>query len=202
MESVSDELKELSDFIKKSLDLYRRTVYALPDNGSIKQVIKHPDAYFYNPSEGKPNADERLRASAVKLRTDAVNLWQRNQQLPEPPTTNSNAATDLQNLRQWCIKAEAPTQPEQKPSASGKARENIQAPPKIEHEKDIKEKRERVLEPKPPEFLQKLLWILKYGKKYWKLILLAILILLAAGYILPKFGLFGKISTLIKAIHS
>jgi hypothetical protein len=34
------------------------------------------------------------------------------------------------------------------------------------------------LEPKPPESLQNLLWILKYGLKHWKLILFAILILL------------------------
>ena len=37
------------------------------------------------------------------------------------------------------------------------------------------------LEPKPPESLQKLLWMLKYGRKHWKLIVLFILILLIFG---------------------
>jgi len=44
--------------------------------------------------------------------------------------------------------------------------------------KDTKRKREGEIEPKPPEILQKILWIRKYGREYWKLVLLAILVLL------------------------
>jgi hypothetical protein len=43
----------------------------------------------------------------------------------------------------------------------------------------IKDKQEGTLEPIPPEFLQKLLWVLKYGRKHWKIIVLAVIILLA-----------------------
>ncbi len=42
------------------------------------------------------------------------------------------------------------------------------------------------IEPKPPEILQKILWILKYGRKHWWLILLAILLMLFL-IILPRF---------------
>jgi hypothetical protein len=41
-----------------------------------------------------------------------------------------------------------------------------------------KEGEKGILEPKPPEFLQKLLWVLKHGRNHWKLILLAAIILL------------------------
>ncbi len=44
---------------------------------------------------------------------------------------------------------------------------------------------------KPPEILQKILWIIKYGIKYWWLVLLAVLILLLL-YILPRINLFSK----------
>jgi len=44
--------------------------------------------------------------------------------------------------------------------------------------KDTKRKWEGKIEPKPPEILQKILWILKYGREHWKLVLLAILVLL------------------------
>ncbi len=44
--------------------------------------------------------------------------------------------------------------------------------------KDTKRKREGEIEPKPPEIIQKILWILKHGREHWKLVLLAILVLL------------------------
>lgn len=43
--------------------------------------------------------------------------------------------------------------------------------------KDAESEREGYLEPKPPELLQKILWVLKYGKKYWKLIIATVIIL-------------------------
>jgi len=71
-------------------------------------------------------------------------------------------------------------------TASDKTGDNIKA---------IQEKQEGVLEPKPPEFLQKLLWIMKYGRRHWKLLLLAILILLIFSiFVLPKFDLFSRLS--------
>jgi len=41
------------------------------------------------------------------------------------------------------------------------------------NKKEAKEK-EGVLEAKPPEILQKILWVMRYGRKHWKLILLAL----------------------------
>ena len=60
----------------------------------------------------------------------------------------------------------------------------------------IKEKEEGILKPKPPEFLQKLLWFIKYGKKNWGLILLAIIIL--GIFFSIRHGLLNKIFTLLK----
>ena len=40
------------------------------------------------------------------------------------------------------------------------------------------EEREDVIVPKPPESLQKLLWLWKHGKQHWKLLLLAAIIML------------------------
>ncbi len=58
----------------------------------------------------------------------------------------------------------------------------------------LKVKQKGLLEPKPPEFLQKLLWLLKYGWKHWKLILLAMAILLVLTIcVLPKFDLLTRI---------
>ena len=48
-------------------------------------------------------------------------------------------------------------------------------------QKDIPKKgeeREDLIVPKPPEFLQKLLWLWKYGRKHWILILFAAILLL------------------------
>lgn len=65
---------------------------------------------------------------------------------------------------------------------------------KLQNKMIMRKEKEGLLEPKPPEFLQKLLWICKYGKRHWKLILLAILILLITSiFVLPKFDLFSKI---------
>lgn len=101
---------------------------------------------------------------------------------------------EIENLSQdlrFCVKIAreklaAGTQP-----ASGKAGDE---------NKSAKEKQEGALEPKPPEILQKLLWLKQHGKKYWKLILLAMAILLILS-IFAKLDLFNKIYTLIKNIH-
>jgi len=60
-----------------------------------------------------------------------------------------------------------------------------------QEDRDTKKNREDVIEAKPPVFLQNLLWILKYGKKWWWLLFIAILVSLPL-YILPKLNLFGK----------
>jgi len=73
----------------------------------------------------------------------------------------------------------------------------------IDHVKaDLQNNNEQgLLEAKPPEILQELLWIRKHGRKYWKVILLAIVVLLLSGiFVLPKFDLFSKIYSLIKSI--
>ena len=61
--------------------------------------------------------------------------------------------------------------------------------------KEMKNEQEGYLEPKPPEFLQKMLWVLKHGTKHWKIILLALFVLgIPFGL---KFNLHGKAFSLL-----
>jgi len=46
-----------------------------------------------------------------------------------------------------------------------------------ETQPDTKREQEGVIEPKPPEILQNILWVKKYGRKYWKLIAVSVIIL-------------------------
>jgi len=63
----------------------------------------------------------------------------------------------------------------------------------IETKCAILKKQNGMLEPKPPEILQKILWVLKYGRKHWKLIILAIVLLFVWGnFIWPKFDFFSR----------
>jgi len=64
--------------------------------------------------------------------------------------------------------------------------------------KSAKEKQEGLLEPKPPEVLQKLTWLKQYGIKHWKLILCGIFLLILWTFVLPILA--AKIFTLMKAI--
>lgn len=56
--------------------------------------------------------------------------------------------------------------------------------------KYAKREREGMIQPKPPEIFQKILWIQKYGRKHWKLVSFAILIVLCI-WILSKINLFS-----------
>ena len=47
------------------------------------------------------------------------------------------------------------------------------------------------IKPKPPEIIQKILWIKMYGRKYWLLVFLMVLLSLLL-YIFPKLNLFSK----------
>jgi hypothetical protein len=60
--------------------------------------------------------------------------------------------------------------------------------------KDIKREQEEFIEPKPPEILQNILWVKKHGRKHWKLLVIAGLILLISSgiFIWPKFDLFSQ----------
>jgi hypothetical protein len=49
-----------------------------------------------------------------------------------------------------------------------------------------------VLEPRPPEILQNLLWVLKHGKKYWKLITLAVVLII--GVLVVKSGVLERLN--------
>jgi len=67
----------------------------------------------------------------------------------------------------------------------------LKKPAETEQEnKDAKREREGMIQPKPPEIFQKILWIQKYGRKHWKLVSLAILIVLCI-WILSKINLFS-----------
>jgi hypothetical protein len=64
--------------------------------------------------------------------------------------------------------------------------------------KKTKGKREGLLESKPPDILQKLMWLKQHGKKHWKLILCGIFLLILWTFVLPIFV--AKIFILMKAI--
>ncbi len=70
--------------------------------------------------------------------------------------------------------------------ASTKAKQKIEP----QENKDAKREREGMIQPKPPEIFQKILWIKKYGRKHWKLVSLAIFIVLCI-WILSKINLFS-----------
>jgi len=86
-------------------------------------------------------------------------------------------------------------------TSGGRAGDTTQVTPEIHENKSVKKKQEGILEPKPPEFLQKILWLWKYGGKYWKLILVSILLLfISIIFAFFKFYLFNKISNSLKEI--
>ncbi len=62
--------------------------------------------------------------------------------------------------------------------------------------KNTKREQEGMIKPKPPEFLQNLLWYIKHGSRNWKLMLIA-MIILSSGVDL-KFELHNKIFNLFK----
>jgi len=57
-----------------------------------------------------------------------------------------------------------------------------------------REQEAQVLEPKPPEILQKLLWVVKYGKRYPKLIALAVVLII--GVFVVKSGVLERLNWL------
>jgi len=86
-----------------------------------------------------------------------------------PPVPSGGNVLDIQN---WCIDAQKIMDEANSPKVEPACTKPVEA------EQENKEKQEEMLEPKPPEFLQKLLWVLRYGRNHWKLILLAAMILL------------------------
>lgn len=52
-----------------------------------------------------------------------------------------------------------------------------------ETEQDTKREREGTIEPKPPEIVQKILWVWKYGRKKWKLLLVAVFLLFCIWFL-------------------
>jgi len=116
MKITCETLTELNSTIEQIIAKYEARKYI--DDGSIWPLATQPGGVLYKRSID-PNAEEWLRTIATKARTCAINLFQQNPQLPEPPKPESEPLIELQQIRQWCIRAEAPTQPEQKQPASG-----------------------------------------------------------------------------------
>ena len=72
-------------------------------------------------------------------------------------------------------------------------------PPYVETQqknKDSKNQREGMIEPKPPEICQNLLWLKKYGRKHSKFLSFVVFILLCI-WILPKINLFSWLIRLL-----
>ena len=102
---------------------------------------------------------------------------------------------DIVGLQNWCIKNQRVN--DGKVSATGEIdaetskQHDAEKPAETKQEnKDAKREREGMIQLKPPEIFQKILWIKKYGRKHWKLVSLAILIVLCI-WILSKINLFS-----------
>ncbi|RPH38545.1 MAG: hypothetical protein EHM87_25410, partial [Burkholderiales bacterium] len=60
--------------------------------------------------------------------------------------------------------------------------------------KKLKEDTRVIVEPKPPEILQNILWIRQNWKKYWDLLLIGLVLLIASGiFVLPKVDFFSNL---------
>ena len=121
MKIMGETLTELNSTIEQIIREYEVIKYV--DDGSIWPLVTQNNDFLSNRglyTRGiDPNAEEWLRTMATKAHTCAINLFQQNPQLPEPPKPESEPLIELQQIRQWCIRAEAMTQPEQNQPASG-----------------------------------------------------------------------------------
>lgn len=130
--------------------------------------------------------------------------------LPEPIGNDYYAG--MIHLAVYCKKAAAeiardstkrqPAEQESTEGSGGKSVDNIQATAETEEDTAVrkKENQEGVLEPKPPEVLQKLLWLKQHGKKHWKLTLPCGIALLILWIVQSHFDLLVKILKFIRDI--
>jgi len=181
---------QASDKNVESKEIKRGIANSLENEiGLSRRVI----AYFSNPYQ-KHLAD-RLTAEIEKVNDiGSFDARQKNITIYYLPTIlEINSALDDCLAAIPCQQAKSLTG-----HSGGTTGDTTQVTPEINENKSVKEKQEGILEPKPPEILQKILWVLKYGRRYWWLILLAIFILLiSSGFIfkiftLPKFNLPSK----------
>jgi len=151
----------------------------LPE-GPLEEGNVHPDAMVFDaiPAKGKQLLYKDARGCYVHLRK----LYP---QLAPLPARKLKITEGLQEIQDYCADVASGEETKNK-QQSGKAGD-IKTKPETKHEnKVVQENQEEVLEPKPPEFLQKILWICRYGRKHWKIILLATFILIVI-YLLRKF---------------
>ncbi len=120
-------LSEIENSIKEVLLLYQQKSIQAGDDGSIESVF-HP----------KHTVDNELVYKINEVRTAAINFWQQNPQLPEPPKPEADPIVDLQNIRQWYIKNETLV------AASGEAGDEIKTT--AEKERNDPVKRNRMIE--------------------------------------------------------
>ncbi len=113
------------------------------------------------------------------LDNNVSNLDKFNELVREEINTNQGLAFDADSYR-GCGIIDKKTRVVKFPEPAKTRQEN----------KDAKREREGMIQPKPPEIFQKILWIQKYGRKHWKLMSLAILIVLCI-WILSKINLFS-----------
>lgn len=100
MKNTCETLTELSNAIKKIIDAYHDK--------------RHDDVssscYFDFPIPLPHERDEILQKHASDVRTCALDIFEQNPDLPKLPPPLSEPLSELQQIRQWCIRAEAPEQ--------------------------------------------------------------------------------------------
>ncbi|NQT01344.1 MAG: hypothetical protein HQ580_04950 [Planctomycetes bacterium] len=95
MEIKCETLTELNSSIEQIIDGYHNA------NENIASLI-----YFDYPFGPTHERDDLLIKYASEARTCALNIFQQNPKLTEPPPPVSNPLVELQQIRQWCIKAQ------------------------------------------------------------------------------------------------
>jgi hypothetical protein len=104
MKNTWEALRELSNTIKEIINAYHDKKHDDVLSSCYFGFI-HPDTY---------ERDEILQKYASEARNCALNIFEQNPKLPEPPTPVSDPLVELQQIRQWCIRAEAQTSAETK----------------------------------------------------------------------------------------
>jgi len=110
-------LSEIENSIKEVLRLYQQKTIEAGDDGSIESVLR--------PKQAK-EIDDWLRDKAAEIRTAALNLWQKQPKLSEPPKPEADPVSKLQNIRQWLIKNEIST------TSGGKPGDEIKTTPETD----------------------------------------------------------------------
>jgi hypothetical protein len=146
--------KKISEFLKIATGRRINFGPGKPTSGSVSLIDR--------------NTDETLRQAYAEARNVAKRFCKLDNNLPPLPDVEVLPLKGLISISSWCRSITQYNKPV-KPAEKGQGN------------KDTKRQEEGMITPKPPELFQNILWMLKYGKKHWKIIALAVIILGVIG---------------------